>query len=123
MSTAVPSYLLPHSVVLVRPVVTTDAYRSDQYDYGPAATRTTIQAWVQQDIRRELTGVTQDGRRTQDQRWLMVTGHPDVRALDRVEWDGPTGQLVFELDGPPVPTYSPWAHLHHTEVPLRIVTG
>lgn len=123
MSTAVPSHLLPHSVTLVRPAVTTDDYGSDDYDYGAAATRTTITAWVQQDIRRELTGQSQDGRQAQDQRWLLVTNHADVRALDRVEWAAPTGPMVFETDGPPAPTFSPFAGLHHTEVGLVVITG
>lgn len=122
MSTAVPPYLMPHTATLVRPSVGRDAYGSDTYDYADAE-RTEVRCWLQQDTRREVTGAAQDGRRTQDQRWLMVTGHPDVRALDRVEWTGPTEPLAFEVDGPPAPTYSPWAHLHHTEVPLRVITG
>jgi hypothetical protein len=122
MSTAVPSHLLPHAVTLVRPVITQGPYGSDQYDYGAAATRTEIRAWVQQDIRRELTGVAQDGRQTQDQRWLLVTNHADIRPLDRVEWTAPTGLITFQTDGPPAPTYTP-AGLHHTEVGLKVITG
>lgn len=122
VSTAVPGGLLPHTVTLVRPAESTDAYGSTVYDYGPAATRTEIRAWLQQDQRRELTGQAQDGRQTQDQRWLLVTNHTDVRALDRVEWTGPTGPMTFETDGPPEPTYTPRGP-HHTEVGLVIYTG
>lgn len=122
MSTAVPPHMLPHEVTLVRPAVTTDAYGSDQYDYGAAATRTTIRAWVQQDIRRELVGVAQDGRQTQDQRWLLVTNRVDVRALDHFEWASPGGALTFETDGPPAPAFTPRGQ-HHTEVGLRVITG
>ena len=122
MSTAVPGTLLPHTVTLVRPAVSTDAYGSDEYDYGEAATRTSIRAWLQQDRRQAVTGVADEGRAPQDQRWLMVTNHPDVRALDRVEWTGPTGAMTFETDGPPEPSYTPRG-LHHTEVGLRIITG
>ncbi|MFE2909972.1 hypothetical protein ACFXGC_36750 [Streptomyces olivaceus] len=122
MSTAVPGHLLPHTVTLIRPVQVTDAYGSTDYDYGPAATRTPIRAWLQQNIRRELSGVSQDGRITQDERWLLVTNHPDVRPRDRFEWTGPTGPLRFETDGPPAPTYTPRG-LHHTEVALAIITG
>jgi hypothetical protein len=122
VSTAVPGTLLPHTVTLVRPAVSTDAYGSDEYDYGEAATRTSIAAWLQQDRRQAVTGVADEGRAPQDQRWLMVTNRTDVRALDRVEWTGPAGPLTFETDGPPEPVFTPRGS-HHTEVGLRIITG
>lgn len=123
MSTAVPGYLLRHTVTLVRPAVLTDDYGSDEYDYGPAATRTPIRGWVEQRLRRELVGVAQDGRQTQDERWLLVTNHGDVRALDRIEWTAPAGPMTFETDGPPAPTFTPFVGLHHTEVWLKQITG
>jgi hypothetical protein len=122
VSAGVPGHLLPHDVVVVRPVVRRDAYGSEVRDYGPAATRTRVKAWVQQNIRRELAGAAQDGRDTQDARWLLITNHQDIRALDRFEWEGPTGLVVFETDGPPAPTYTPRG-LHHTEVWLSVITG
>lgn len=122
MSSAVPATLLPQTVTLVRPAVTRDEYGSDEYDYGPAATRTAITAWLQQDRRQLVTAVADEGRRTQDQRWLMVTNHPDVRALDRVEWTSPAGLVTFETDGPPEPAFTPRG-FHHSEVGLRIITG
>lgn len=125
MSMAVPTILLPHTVTLVRPEITTDDYGSDQYDYGDAATRTAITAWLQQDRRQIATGTASEGRQTQDQRWLMVTNHADVRALDRVEWTSPTGLTgltTFETDGPPEPAFTPRG-FHHFEVGLRIIAG
>jgi hypothetical protein len=50
----------------------------------------------------------------------MLTGHDDVRELDRIEWQG----HVFETDGPPVPTFTPFGlGAHHTEVGLRVASG
>ncbi|WP_432159219.1 hypothetical protein [Streptomyces sp. bgisy153] len=119
MSTSVPAALLPHTITLVRPDTSgTDGYSNTVYDYGPAATRTEIKGWLQQDTRRQLTGVAADGRATQVERWLLVTNHADVRALDRFEWSG----LTFETDGPPAPAHTPRG-LHHQELALRIVTG
>jgi hypothetical protein len=119
MSTAVPEHLMPHTVTIVRPAVSTDTYNNEVLDYGTGATRTEVAAWLQQNARREQLA---DGRTAQDQRWLMIINHADVQALDRFEWDGPAGPLIFETDGPPAPTYSPGG-LHHTEVGLHLITG
>lgn len=122
-SAAVPAALLPHTITLVRPdTSTTDSYGNTVYDYGDTATRTQITGWLQQDTRRQLTGVAADGRTTQVERWLLVTNHADVRALDRFEWTGPSGPMTFETDGPPAPAYTPRG-LHHQELALRIITG
>ena len=115
-SPGIPARLLPHTVILVRPAETRDAYGSTVYDYGESATRTPIRAWLQQDQRAE---VTEDGRRAQEQRWLIITDHGDLRALDRIEWQG----VVFEADGPPGPLWAPFAGHHHTEAYLKVVTG
>lgn len=120
----VPDHLLVHSVTLVRPAETTDAYNDTTYDYGPAATRTGIAAWLQQDQRTEQF---RDGRDPLDERWLMVTNHADISGLDRIEWaEHPGGAVTFSVDGPTEPTYAPVSAgntLHHTEVQLRIVSG
>lgn len=115
-SPGIPSRLLPHTVILVRPAEHRDVYGSVNYEYGESAMRTPIRAWLQQDQRAE---VTEDGRRAQEQRWLMITDYDDVRALDHVERQGHT----FETDGPPAPTLSPFQGLHHIESQLRLVTG
>lgn len=111
----IPDSMLPHEVTIVRPATTTDAYGNDVRDYGVAATRTEIRAWMQQDRRAEPR---EDGRDPLEQAWLMLTNHEDVQGLDRVEWSGPT----FEVEGPPEPAYTP-AGFHHTEATLRVVTG
>lgn len=113
----VPEHLLPHTVTVVRPAVSTDAYGSEVYDYGPAATRTSVAAWMQQDSRREPLS---DGRDPLVQRWLLVTNHQDVRGRDRVEWS--ETPAVFEVDGPPEPAYTPTGY-HHEEASLRVVAG
>lgn len=119
MSQAVPGHLLPHTVTLVRPAITTDTYGSNVYDYGVAATRTSVRAWMQQDQR---TRLSTDGAIPLQQRWLLVTNHADVQRRDRVEWTSTAGPTVFELDGQPEPTYTPRG-FHHTECSLIVVDG
>lgn len=111
----VPDALLPHEVTVVRPAVTTDAYGNDVRDYGAEATRTQMQAWLQQDHRTEPRS---DGRNPLEQRWLMVTNDDDIQGYDHVEWSGQT----FEVEGPPEPVHTP-AGYHHTESTLRAVAG
>lgn len=113
----VPEHLLPHQVTIVRPAVSTDEYGNEVHDYGPAATRTTVAGWLQQDRRTEPRT---DGREPLEQRWLLVTNHQDVRGRDRLEWsETPT---VFEVEGPPEPAYTPSGY-HHEEATLRVVSG
>lgn len=118
MSADVPAGLLPQQITLVRPAQTVDGYGSTVQDYGPAATRTVIEGWLQQDRRQAVTGGTAEGRRPQEQSWLLVTNHPDVQALDRFEWNA----VTFETGGPPEPVYTPRG-FHHTEATLVIYTG
>lgn len=116
----IPESLLPHTVTLVRPAQSADAYNNVTYSYGAGATRTEISAWLQQDQRTETFP---DGRAPLDQRWPLITNHDDVRAKDRIEWaDHPQGAVTFDIDGPPEPAYTP-AGFHHTEATLRLVDG
>ena len=127
-SPAVPDRLLPHTVTVVTPATSTDAYNNTVYDYGPGATRTTAAAWLQQDQRTQV--VAQGGDPLQ-QRWLMVTNAGPIDRRARIEWAAaPGGPLVFELDGQPGPFYNPLAMAaaassdpHHTELTLKIVDG
>lgn len=127
MTSAVPDRLLPHVVTVVDPATSTDGYGNTTYDYGPAATRTPVKAWMQQDQRSQVTA---NGADPLQQRWLMVTNHSPIGRRSRIEWTGPAGPLVFELDGQPGPFYNPLAMAaaastapHHTELTLKIVDG
>jgi hypothetical protein len=116
----VPDHLLVHTVTVVDPAEVTDAYNDTTYDYGPAATRTTVKAWLQQDQRTEPA---RDGRDPLEERWLLVTNHSPISGLSRIEWPGhPAGAVTFQVDGPTEPAYTP-AGFHHTEATLRIVEG
>lgn len=111
----IPDAMLPHTVTKVRPAVTTSNYGNTAYDYGVAATRTDIRAWLQQNTRAEPRP---DGREALEQSWLLMTNDPDVQGIDRIEFDA----LTFGVEGPPGPYYTP-AGFHHTEATLRIVDG
>lgn len=114
-----PARLLTQSVTRVRPATATDALGSTTYDYGAAATRTALAAWIEQQSRTEpLT----DGRDPLVESWLLMLNESDVDGRDRFEWTGPNGDLVFEVDGPPRPTHTP-AGFHHTEATLKAVGG
>lgn len=116
----IPEAMLPQRVTRVRPASAADAYGNVTLDYGAAASRTAdIPAWLQQGTPSEPR---EDGRDATVATWLMMTNEPDWLSTDHVEWTGPTGALVLEVDGPPEPVYTP-AGLHHIEAVLRIVTG
>lgn len=122
-SVAVPERLMPHTVTLVHPAASTDSYGNTVYDYGEAAERVEVRAWMQQDTRVEVVA---DGANPLQARWLMVTGHQDVRRRDRVEWAGhPGGAVTYTLDGQPAPLTNPISGVavHHQEVRLRVVDG
>jgi len=117
----IPDSLLPHSVVKVRPVSSTDGYGDTAYDYGVAATRTTISGRVQQDQRSEVHDALRDAT---SQTWTLFTNHTDIRATDRIEWAGhPSGSLTFEVWGPPEPAHAGPATAHHMEVTLMVRAG
>lgn len=114
-----PDSALPHTVARVRPATTTDSYGNTVRSYGGSATRTNMAGWLQQDHRSEPRA---EGRDANVQAWLLITNDSDILALDRIEWTGPNGALVFDVDGQPEPVYTP-AGYHHTETTLRVVTG
>lgn len=123
----VPDHLLVHTVTVVEPAQQTDAYQNTTYDYGAGATRIVLEpggeqggAWLQQDQRTEQFS---DGRDPLDQRWLMVANYAPISGHARIEWaDHPAGPVVFHVDGPTEPAYTP-AGFHHTELMLRITEG
>lgn len=112
----IPDRLLPLTVTKVRPASTTDRYGDVVLDYGAAATRTAIKAWIDQaGLVREQPS---DGRNPIEGGWKLITNHQDLDADDRIEWDG----KPFDMDGPAWPVHTP-AGLHHLEANLRRVEG
>lgn len=111
----IPARFLPITVTLVHPASVTDRYNNTVYDYGPAATRTSIAVWIDQLAADDLVS---NGRTPITGGWKLITNHLNVDADDRVEWDAET----FELDGPAWPVYTP-AGVHHIEARLRRVEG
>ena len=111
----IPDRLLPLVVTLVRPVSSSDRYGNTALDYGPAAARTPIRAWLEQAGAREPLS---DGRDPAVSGWLLITNHLDVAARDRIEHEG----RVFEVDGVPAPVHTP-AGVHHLEAHLTSVEG
>ena len=106
--------LLVHDVTIITPGTTTGRYGDAVKDWT-TATSTPAKGWVARTGQQEVN----DGREAQVSEWkcflpadAAVTGH------DRVTWDG----ITFEVDGPPVPAWTPRGE-HHIEVPLRVVDG
>ena len=113
---SLPTHLLVQSVTKVRPAIpAADARGNIIPDYGVAATRTTVEVWLQQDTRIESFP---DGRNPQEQLWLLMSNDSDWRTGDRVEW----GAITFEVHGPPEPAYDATG-FHHTEATLRVLGG
>jgi hypothetical protein len=116
---ALPSHLLTEEVTRVRPAAVTDDYGTT-WDYGTAAARAPLAAWLQQDQRTESFA---EGRDVISQRWLLMTNELDIDVNDRIEWDDhPAGQVIFTVDGPAEPTHTPRG-TDHLEVTLRVVEG
>lgn len=111
----IPARLLPLTVTKVRPAQTTDRYGNAVYDYGAAAARTSIAAWIDQASASEDTP---DGRDAIEGGWKLITNHTGLDPLDRIEWDS----AAYELDGPAWPVHTPTG-LHHVEAQLRRVEG
>lgn len=107
---------LPHPLVVITPIETTDAYDNPTpaLDYGPTAPRRTIRAHVQPVASQESA---EPGRAPVVTRWRAFTRAP-IAARERVEWRG----WVFEVDGAP-DHWSPRFGHTHFEVVLRHVQG
>jgi hypothetical protein len=122
---AVPSRLLIHQVVVVRPSGSSDAYGT-VFDYGGSATRSTISGWLDDLGGGGLSSGESftDGRDILDQRWTLITNHTGIDGNDRIEWGGHPagGTMIFTVDGPPEPKYTPRG-AHHLEARLRRVEG
>lgn len=106
---------LPMTVTRVRPAAVVDRYGNTTLDYGPAATRTTLTALIDQQAASESTP---DGRTKIIGSWRLITNEADLDADDRIEW----AQQVYELDGPAWPAHD-FTGFHHTEARLRRVEG
>jgi hypothetical protein len=119
---AVPDHVLIHDVVVVRPAASTaDPTYGTVWDYGSSAVRSTVRGWLD-----DTPGVESftEGRDVLDQRWLLVTNYTNIDGNDRVEWAGHPagGTMIFAVDGPPAPKYTPHG-AHHLEANLRKVEG
>jgi hypothetical protein len=113
----IPENRLVHSVLRVRPVTSTNTYGDTVYDYGVAADRKLMNAWLSQTSGTEPLS---DGRAPLIGAWSMLTNDTDITGRDRIEW----GSLVLEVDGPPKLAYGPDTTVaHHAKSTLRIVSG
>lgn len=109
--------LYEQSVVIVRPGTVSDRYGNEREDWGEAATRTPV----------EQVNVQPSGGSSEDtsDRQVVVTGWllisapgtmPDLRATDRVEFDGQTLQVTGKVGRWPVPV-----DIRHIEAQLKEV--
>lgn len=123
----IPSWLLPHTVTVVKPATSADAHNNVVLDYGGGATRVTLApgganggAHLQQMARLEYRP---DGRSPEEQLWTMYCNYDALDPKDRVEWaEHPSGTVTFEVEGPPAPWWDPGGY-HHLEATLRVLDG
>lgn len=111
--------LMVHPVTIVHAATTTDRYGNTTKDWT-TATRTTTNGWVSRAT--QLEDHT-DGREAEVSTWkAYLPAGTAVDGGDRLEWN-PTGSLItFEVDGPPLPAFTPRG-LHHIEAQLRVAEG
>lgn len=109
-----------HTATVVRPGTTTDRGGNQVEDWTNAARTVVDELEIQPETQAEDADAT---RVVMTGRWRVISAPgtaPDVRARDRVEWDG----LTYEVDGEiaywPGPT--PGA-VHHIEFALIKATG
>lgn len=113
----IPEARLVHSVTRVRPVTSTDSHGNTVYDYGVAADRKAMNAWLSQTSGTEPLS---DGRAALVGAWSMLTNDTDITGRDRIEWNS----QVFEVDGTPKFAYTlDTTVAHHAKSTLRIVSG
>lgn len=117
-----PAHLAPQTLVVIRPVSTTDSHGTKVFNYSTGATRTTITGWLWQRQRDEANTADRD---LIEETWTLMSSATDIEPNDRIEWSGhPSGDtLTFLVWGPPAPLYVPSGAVHHTETTLRRQTG
>lgn len=107
---------LPHRLVVVTPVETTDEYDNPvpSRDYGPDAARRRIRGLVQPG---GSSKPTEPGRQPVVTTWRLFTGSL-IAARERIAWR----DRVFEVDGEPA-QWSPRPGHTHYEARLTQVEG
>ncbi|WP_433145071.1 phage head completion protein [Actinomadura nitritigenes] len=104
-------------VTIVRPLLVTGYGNAVTYGWGPDASRTTVEACVEPNGTGEATG----GRDTVTVH-IRVFLHPgtEVKATDRIEWNGRT----YEIDGEPQRWPDPTGGgEHHVELTATYTAG
>lgn len=101
--------LMVHTVTVRSPTYATDDYGNQAKVWGDG---TATRAWVSQRSSVEITA----DRETAISQWVVyLPATVVITADDRVEW----GDYVFEVDGNPLPAWTPRGH-HHTEAALVV---
>ena len=117
-----PANLLPHALVVLTPVSTTDAYGNTRLDYANATSRV-ISGYARHTGSSARPGgdeYPQPGRNVAITALQVHTNDKTVTATDRVVYDGAT----YEIDGQPLMWKSaPGGRLSHTKFQLRKVDG
>jgi hypothetical protein len=106
-----PLRLLPHTVTVISPTITTGVYGEQVRTYG--TTGTSIRAYVQPEGGSELN----EARNAESLALQMFTVD-SLAADDRVSWEG----MTFDVIGPARRFDTPRG-LHHYESSLRRVAG
>ncbi len=119
---SLPTALLVHTVTRVRPVVGSDAYNDRTLDYDGGA-RTSVTGRLVARTTSDRRQASDDGRDADLQGWTWLTNDNDLTTDDRLEWAGhPSGTMVFEVDGPPLPKHD-GTGFHHLRAELRVFRG
>lgn len=107
--------LLVHTVTVLTPGTTTDAYGDTVPNWTTATSVSSAARVVQRSARENID--TRDASITE---WVVyLPGDVTVTHANRIVWDG----LTFEVAGDPKPAVRRTSTVHHYEVPLNRIAG
>jgi hypothetical protein len=117
-----PSRMLPHTITILTPGVTTDAYGNTAPDWSSPASRTAA-AYVRPQstsVRPSGDEHVEVGRDVSERSFQVHTNDAAVTAFERVVYAG----VTYDVDGEPLVWASPpGGRLGHTKLQLRRVDG
>lgn len=107
---AIPDRFLPHTVTVVTPLVETDEYGDERYNYVAGTVRT-MKCYMQPQAGTETT----DAQQTAMSDWRVFSVDAALVAEERIVWQG----REYDIYETPSVFTGPGGAFHHTEARAR----
>jgi len=107
---AIPDSFLPHTVTVVTPLIATDEYEDESFDYVNGPTRT-MRCYMQPQGGPETT----DAQQTTISEWRVFSLDQNLKAEERILWNGDEYHVY---ENPAIFT-QPGGAFHHAEARVR----